>query len=43
MEDNYTFKTIQQEKVLSKVSDSRYFLVCFEFDPQNSLLNKEIK
>jgi hypothetical protein len=43
MEDNYTFKTIQQEKVLSKVSDSRYFLVCFEFDPQNSPLNKEIK
>ena len=43
MEDNYTFKTIQQEKVLSKISDSKYFLVCFEFDPQTNLLNNDIK
>lgn len=43
MEESYNFKTIQQERILSKISDSKYFLICFEYDPQSNLLNKDIQ
>lgn len=37
MENQYEFKTIQQERILSKISNDTSHLVVFEYDPRKKL------